>query len=163
MLCDQCGILRRHDLHAAVDPSDAARGAACQKSLAEGVRYLRHFAPARWVIVTVIVASFCLAPYTIHAGHAKDILKGGPDTLGLLMASSGLGACPPRSISPTASPSRDWAFRMVAGCCATAVASIAFAYNHLLWLAIPLLVVAGSEHYHRHHVVQHPVAVDGSR
>jgi MFS family permease len=32
---------------------------------------------------------------------------------------------------------------MVAGCGATAFASVAFAYNHVMWLAFPLLVIAG--------------------
>jgi predicted MFS family arabinose efflux permease len=118
---------------------------AVKKSLAEGVRYLRHFPPARWVIVTVIVASCCLAPYTTFMPvYAKDILKGGPDTLGLLMASSGLGALSAALYLANRKSVEGLGIRMVAGCCATAVASIAFAYNHLLWLAIPLLVVAGS-------------------
>ena len=120
-------------------------GRAVKKSLAEGVRYLRHFAPARWVIVTVIVASVCLAPYTTFMPvYAKDILKGGPDTLGLLMASSGLGALSAALYLANRKSVEGLGIRMVAGCCATAFASIAFAYNHLLWLAIPLLVVAGS-------------------
>ena len=118
---------------------------AVKKSLAEGVRYLRHFPPARWVIFTVIVASFCLAPYTTFMPvYAKDILKGGPDTLGLLMASSGLGALSAALYLANRKSVEGLGIRIVAGCCATAVASIAFAYNHLLWLAIPLLVVAGS-------------------
>ena len=116
------------------------------------------------MIVTVIVASCCLAPYTTFMPvYAKDILKGGPDTLGLLMASSGLGALSAALYLANRKSVEGLGIRMVAGCCATAVASIAFAYNHLLWLAIPLLVVAGFRHYHRHHVVQHPAAVDGSR
>jgi hypothetical protein len=76
--------------------------------------------------------------------YAKDILKGGPDTLGLLMASSGLGALSAALYLANRKSVEGLGIRMVAGCCATAVASIAFAYNHLLWLAIPLLVVAGS-------------------
>jgi len=126
-----------------IHPTPVTR--AVKKSLAEGVRYLRHFPPARWVIVTVIVASCCLAPYTTFMPvYAKDILKGGPDTLGLLMASSGLGALSAALYLANRKSVEGLGIRMVAGCCATAVASIAFAYNHLLWLAIPLLVVAGS-------------------
>ncbi|HEV7821616.1 MAG TPA: MFS transporter, partial [Burkholderiales bacterium] len=76
----------------AIHPRAPIQGGT-KTSLREGVRYLRQFPPARWIIITVITASFCLAPYlTFMPVYAKDILKGGPDTLGMLMAASGLGA-----------------------------------------------------------------------
>ncbi|MEO8441845.1 MAG: MFS transporter [Betaproteobacteria bacterium] len=124
-------------------PTPPVSGAG-KKSLAEGVRYLRQFAPARWVIITVIVASFCLAPYlTFMPVYAKDVLQGGPDTLGMLMASSGLGALSAALYLANRKSVEGLGIRMVAGCSATAFASIAFAYNHVMWLAFPLLVVAG--------------------
>jgi MFS family permease len=127
----------------AIHPTPPASGEG-RKSLAEGVRYLRHFPPARWVIITVIVASFCLAPYlTFMPVYAKDMLKGGPDTLGMLMASSGLGALSAALYLANRKSVEGLGIRMVAGCGATAFASIAFAYNHVMWLAFPLLVVAG--------------------
>jgi MFS family permease len=127
----------------AIHPTPPVSGAV-KKSLAEGVRYLRHFPPARWVIITVIVASCCLAPYlTFMPVYAKDILKGGPDTLGMLMASSGLGALSAALYLANRKSIEGLGIRMVAGCGATAFASIAFAYNYVMWLAFPLLVIAG--------------------
>ncbi len=127
----------------AIHPTPPEHG-MIKKSIREGVRYLRHFPPARWVIITVIVASFCLAPYlTFMPVYAKDVLKGGPDTLGMLMASTGLGALSAALYLANRKSIEGLGIRMVAGCCATAFASIAFAYNHVMWLAFPLLVVAG--------------------
>jgi hypothetical protein len=115
-----------------------------RKSIREGVSYVRHFAPARWIIISVIVASFCLAPYlTFMPVYAKDVLKGGPDTLGMLFASTGLGALVAALYLANRTTVEGLGIRMVAGCFATAAASIAFSYNHVLWLAFPLLVVSG--------------------
>ena len=113
-------------------------------ALAEGVRYVRQFAPARWLVTNVAVASFCLAPFlTFMPVYAKDILKGGPDTLGMLMAASGLGAV----IAALYLANRRSVFglgdRMAAGCFGAAFASAAFAYNHVAWVAFPLLVISG--------------------
>jgi MFS family permease len=126
-----------------IHPTAQEQGAS-RKSLAEGVHYVRQFAPARWLVINVAVASFCLAPFlTFMPVYAKDILKGGPDTLGMLMASSGLGAL----IAALYLANRKSVFglgdRMAAGCFGAAFASIAFAYNHIAWVAFPLLVLSG--------------------
>jgi MFS family permease len=127
----------------AIHPTPPAPDAE-KKSIGEGLHYVRHFAPARWVIITVVVASFCLAPYlTFMPVYAKDILLGGPDTLGMLMASSGFGALIAALYLANRKSVVGLGDRMVAGCFATALASAAFAYNHLTWLAFPLLVVSG--------------------
>jgi MFS family permease len=75
--------------------------------------------------------------------YAKDILKGGPDTLGMLMASSGFGALLAALYLANRKSVLGLGDRMVAGCFAAAIATVAFAYNHVLWAAFPLLVIAG--------------------
>ena len=121
-----------------------AEHAGPKKSILEGIAYVRHFAPARWLIITVVVASFCLAPYlTFMPVYAKDILKGGPDTLGMLMAASGFGALFAALYLANRKSVIGLGDRMVAGCFASAVAAGAFAYNHVLWAALPLLVISG--------------------
>ncbi len=127
----------------AIHPTPRAKDAA-KTSIGEGVRYVRQFAPARWLIITVVVASFCLAPYmTFMPVYAKDILQGGPDTLGLLMASSGFGALAAALYLANRKALMGLGDRMVAGCFATGLAAAAFAYNHVTWIALPLLVVSG--------------------
>jgi MFS family permease len=127
----------------AIHPTARAVGTS-GGSLAEGVRYVREFAPARWVIITVLAASFALAPYlTFMPVYAKDMYKGGPDTLGMLMASSGLGALLAALYLANRKSLLGLGDRIVAACFAAALASVAFAYNHIMWLAFPLLVVSG--------------------
>jgi MFS family permease len=127
----------------AIHPTSPEPGQG-KKSIGEGISYVRQFAPARWLIITVVVASFCLAPYlTFMPVYAKDILKGGADTLGMLMAASGLGALAAALYLANRKSVVGLGDRMVAGCFAASLASLAFSYNHVLWAAFPLLVVSG--------------------
>lgn len=114
------------------------------RSLREGIRYLREFAPARWIIITVVVTSFCLAPYlTFMPVYAKDILKGGPDTLGMLMAATGLGSLCAALYLANRKSVQGLGKLIVAGCWATAAATSLFAYSHILWLDFLLLIISG--------------------
>lgn len=118
--------------------------AGTRKSVREGINYAREFAPVRWLLITVVTASFCLAPYlTFMPVYAKDILKGGPDTLGMLMAASGFGALSAALYLANRKSVLGLGDRIVAGCFAAAMASAAFSYNHIVWAAFPLLVVSG--------------------
>jgi MFS family permease len=59
----------------------------------EGFEYAFGFPPIRSILLLVGLVSFMGMPYTVLAPiFATDILKGGPETLGFLMAASGLGA-----------------------------------------------------------------------
>lgn len=61
--------------------------------LKEGFRYSFGFPPIRDMLILLAVLSFATMQYTVLMPvFAKDILKGGSDTLGFLMASSGIGA-----------------------------------------------------------------------
>ena len=126
-----------------VHPAPAAEGEEC-KSLGEGLRYARQFAPARWLLVSVVVTSCCLSPYlTFMPVYAKDILRAGPNTLGMLVTSFGCGALSAALYLANRKSVVGLGNRSVAGAFAMAIASLAFAYNHVLWAAFPLLIVAG--------------------
>lgn len=61
--------------------------------LKEGFRYSFGFPPIRDMLILLAVLSFATMQYIVLMPiFAKDILKGGSDTLGFLMASSGVGA-----------------------------------------------------------------------
>ena len=61
--------------------------------LSEGWTYLVGFAPLRNVLIFLAVIGIVSAPYAVLTPMiAGQTLSGGPDTLGLLMAASGIGA-----------------------------------------------------------------------
>ncbi|MCL4386585.1 MAG: MFS transporter [Actinobacteria bacterium] len=61
--------------------------------LKEGFKYSFGFAAIRDVLILIAVISLIGMPYTVLMPiFAKDILKGGSDVLGFLMASTGVGA-----------------------------------------------------------------------
>ncbi len=59
----------------------------------QGLSYVYHFPPIRYILIMLALMSLIGAPYvTIMPVFARDILRGGPQTMGLLMSSSGCGA-----------------------------------------------------------------------
>jgi MFS family permease len=77
-------IPRRNDVSPALD---------IWPGLKEGVRYAFAFAPIRYVLLLVALIGLAGMPYLVLMPvFAKDLLGGGPQTLGFLMGASGLGA-----------------------------------------------------------------------
>jgi len=63
------------------------------KDIKEGFRYAFGFVPIRSILLFLGLISLIGMPYTVLMPiFAKDILQGGPNFLGFLMASSGIGA-----------------------------------------------------------------------
>ena len=63
------------------------------KDLKEGFAYTFGFPPIRFIILLLAVISLMGTSYAVLMPvFAKDVLKGGPGTLGLLMAGGGVGA-----------------------------------------------------------------------
>lgn len=63
------------------------------QGLREAWRYVTGFQPIRAILVLLMVFNFVAMPYTVLLPvFARDILGGGPDTLGFLMAGAGVGA-----------------------------------------------------------------------
>uniref|UniRef100_B8HXR5 Major facilitator superfamily MFS_1 n=1 Tax=Cyanothece sp. (strain PCC 7425 / ATCC 29141) TaxID=395961 RepID=B8HXR5_CYAP4 len=63
------------------------------KQLWEGLTYAFGFPPIRAILLLIALVSLMGMPYTVLAPiFAENILKGGAETLGFLMAASGLGA-----------------------------------------------------------------------
>ncbi|NNM51521.1 MAG: MFS transporter [Pseudomonadales bacterium] len=106
--------------------------------------WLRRFSPARWLLISVAVTSFCLSPFmTFMPLYARDVFHGGPQTLGWLMGCSGAGALVITLVlasrrSPHGLNRLAWLGLSVA-----ALVTLAFAYNRSLYLALPLLFLSG--------------------
>jgi MFS family permease len=63
------------------------------QELKEGFRYASDFAPIRDILLIFALVNLTGMPYTVLMPvFAKDVLHGGPGTLGFLMGSIGLGA-----------------------------------------------------------------------
>ena len=114
-------------------------------SLREAIQYLADFAPARWLLITVASISFCIAPLmTFMPVYAKDIFHGGPDALGMLMGASGLGAVIAGVYLANRTTIVGLGARIGAGCLVLGAALVAFSYNPLFLVALPILVVSGT-------------------
>ncbi|MCR4443308.1 MAG: MFS transporter [Peptococcaceae bacterium] len=73
-------------------PAEKRRGGVFQ-DLKEGFSYAYGFIPIRYILLLLALVSLIGMPYTVLMPvFAKDILGGGPHTLGFLMGATGLGA-----------------------------------------------------------------------
>ncbi len=71
----------------------AAQTTHVLQELKEGFAYIYHHVPIRTLLILVSVVSLVGMPYVVLMPvFAKEILRGGPSTLGFLMAASGIGA-----------------------------------------------------------------------
>lgn len=110
----------------------------------EGWRYASGFAPIRNVLLLLALVSLVGMPYTVLMPlFANEILRGGPSTLGLLMAASGVGAlggavflAGRRSVLGLGKY-----IPLMAG--AFGAGLIAFSFSRWLWLSLVLMVVTG--------------------
>jgi len=70
-----------------------ASGAPVLRRFKEGFDYTFGFAPIKFIILLLALTSLTGMPYTVLMPvFVKEVLHGGPRTLGFLMASSGVGA-----------------------------------------------------------------------
>lgn len=114
------------------------------RGMREGFFYAFSFAPIRAVLLLLALASLMGMPYTVLMPvFAKDILHGGPSTLGFLMGATGVGAL----AGGLYLASR----RTVLGLgrfipFATGIFGlglVAFSFSQLLWLSLLLLLLIG--------------------
>lgn len=71
----------------------ADRSGNIRDSLSEGLRYTFQSMPIRTLLILLAIMSLVGFPFIVLLpAYAKEILQGGPDTLGFLMSSLGAGA-----------------------------------------------------------------------
>jgi len=111
--------------------------------LREGWNYVRSFRPIWSILLLLALASLVGLPYTtLMPIFAGSILHGGPHTLGFLMGASGAGALI-GAISLAARKSVLGLGRIIPiTASAFGCALVFFAASRLLWISLPLLVVA---------------------
>jgi MFS family permease len=114
------------------------------QGLKEGFSYAFGFTPIRYILLLIGLISLVGMPYTVLMPiFARDILHGGPNTLGFLMASLGVGAV----VGAVHLASRKSVLgleKMIAIASSIfGIGLIAFSLSHFLWLSLLLLLLTG--------------------
>jgi len=119
-------------------PSDMMHG------LREGFSYTFGFPPIRFILSLLAVISLMGTSYAVLMPvFAKDILKGGPQTLGLLMAGGGIGAMA-ATVYLASRKSVVGLSRLIPISSALfSVGIILFSLSHSTTLSVSLLAIAG--------------------
>jgi MFS family permease len=113
-------------------------------SLKEGFDYAFSFQPIRSILLLIALVSLVGMPYmTLAPIFASQVLHGGPETLGFLMASSGLGALF-AAIYLSSRPSALGLSKLIAIAPAIfGAALIVFALSRVLWLSMLAVLFVG--------------------
>jgi MFS family permease len=110
----------------------------------EGFQFVGRTAPVRALLLLLGVVSFAGMPYAVLMPvFARDILHGGPKSLGLLMGCTGIGALAGALTLATRTGVRGlgrWVM-IAAGC--FGVALILFSLSRIFWLSALLLIPVG--------------------
>ena len=114
------------------------------RNLAEGFQWAWRFTPVRDVLLLMTLISFVAVPFAILMPvFATEVLDGGPETLGFLLAAQGVGALAAALFMAYRSGFRGLG-RLIAFASAVFGAGlIGFALSRSLWLSMPLLAIAG--------------------
>jgi len=112
--------------------------------LREGFSYAIRFDPIRKILILLAIVSLVGMPYTVLMPiFASDVLHGGPNTLGLLMGASGVGALAGALFLASRRTVLGMGKYIVISAAAFGVGLITFAYSHILWLSLILMLVTG--------------------
>ena len=116
--------------------------------LVEGFAYARRTPVIRAAIIVLAVTSLVGVPYTtLMPVFARDILKGGPHTLGYLMGATGVGALVGAALLAARKERMRLGRMILLAAAAFGAGLIAFAlaahYRPTLWLSLPILVWVG--------------------
>jgi len=115
------------------------------EELRVGYRYVRESLPIRTALITLAIVSTMAMPYTVlMPAFVADVLHGGPNTLGLMMTSSGVGALA-GGIYLAARRSVVGLGRVAAyATLVFGVGLVGFAFAHTVWVAVLMLPVVGA-------------------
>jgi MFS family permease len=120
------------------------REAKMLRQMSEGWKYASGFAPIRKVLLLLALVSLVGMPYTVLMPvFANEILHGGPNTLGLLMAASGVGALAGALLLAARQSVLGLGKYIPLMASAFGAGLIAFSFSRALWLSLLLMVVTG--------------------
>ena len=114
------------------------------QQLREGWTYAFRFAPIRNVLLLLALVSLVGMPYTVLMPvFANEVLHGGPSTLGLLMAASGVGALMGAMFLASRKTVLGLGKFIPLMAAAFGAGLILFSFTRVLWLSLGLMVVTG--------------------
>lgn len=114
------------------------------RQLREGFTYAARFAPIRKVLMLLALVSLVGMPYTVLMPvFADEVLRGGPNTLGLLMAASGVGALVGAMFLAARKSVLGLGTLIPLTAAAFGAGLIAFSFSRVLWLSLAMMVITG--------------------
>ncbi len=114
------------------------------RSLREGFAYAFRFAPIRAILLMLGLVSLVGMPYVVLMPvFASEVLGGGPDTLGLLMGASGLGALGAAIYLASRQSVLGLGRHIALGAAVFALGMIAFSFSRAMLLSVLTLCVSG--------------------
>ena len=114
-------------------------------SLREGLEYVyRHITVRSLLIITGVMGFLALPLQSFLPAYARDVLGGGPETLGILLAAIGVGALGGAALSGSRLAARRPVPVMAALLVATGVALIALALSQRLETSLLTLAMVGA-------------------
>jgi MFS family permease len=123
----------------------AGRSTHVLHEMGEGFRYASGFAPIRAVLLLLAIVSLMGTPYMVLLPIvAKEVLGGGAGTLGALTAASGLGALVGALYLASRTSVLGLGRVITASTALFGVGLVGFSRVAVLWLALPLILVAGA-------------------
>jgi MFS family permease len=133
-------VLMRLDVRA-----PARKSTRLLHEMAEGFRYVSGFAAVRALLLLLAVSGVAGRPFAVLLPViAREVMHGGAGTLGALQATAGLGALA-GALYLASRTSVVGLGRVVVGSAALfGLGLMAFSRAHALWLAMPLLLLAGT-------------------
>jgi len=112
--------------------------------LREGFRYAYGFRPMRSILVTVAFVSLVGVPFSVLLPvFATEVLGGGAETLGFLLAATGLGALAGALYLASRSTVRGLSKLIAMSAMLFGASLVGFALSRQLWLSLVCLVIAG--------------------
>jgi MFS family permease len=110
----------------------------------EGLTYALNSLPIRSVLLLLAVVSFMGMPYaTLLPIFAQEILHGGAQTLGFLMAAAGVGALIGAIFLASRSAALGLETILVVAAAVFGSGLVAFSLSHTLWVSLAFMVVSG--------------------
>jgi MFS family permease len=113
--------------------------------MGEGFRYVIGFAPMRALLLMLALSGLAGRPFNVLLPVvAREVMHGGAGTLGALQATAGVGALAGALYLASRRSVLGLGRIIVASGAAFGVGLVAFSRAHALWLALPMLFLAGA-------------------